>query len=354
MKQTRSCFVPGLIPVLLAAAQLFIACAGQGETQVSAENGPGFTGIPVVAANTTGNNVRFRETGDSADAGKIRELLDQMAELERSGLYRPGMAVAESGLWERLGDYGSAAVAAYKEMSWAYGRGEITLEHICEGLERVIALENQQPAPGYGSEAAVHAARAILAFVQGNSDDAVQKLTALFGNPDEPDSFVNWMLLACALEKEPSDRKTVSAYRSIRARYAQFPEYWYRGAKAFSGLISAEFAEHCISLAPDGPFSAECRGILASNAGLKAEDGPSIKSKSEIEGLISRAVNTGNPALLESLMPLIALPENPYTVYAIGALKPLAAIPSFRDYFDKLASQARGRLADRLVYICRG
>jgi hypothetical protein len=70
--------------------------------------------------------------------------------------------------------------------------------------------------------------------------------------------------------------------------------------------------------------------------------------------MISRAVNTGNPSLLEPLLPLIALPENPYTVYALGALKSLAALPLFWDYFDGLAAHSKGRLADRLVYICRG
>jgi hypothetical protein len=119
-------------------------------------------------------------------------------------------------------------------------------------------------------------------------------------------------------------------------------------------LISLEYAEICINLAPFGPFAAECRRILASSSGLKPEDGPSIKSKNEIEWLISQAVNTGNPLVLEQLMPLVSLPENPYTVYAIGALKSLSAVPLFRNYFDELAVQSKGRLADRLAYICRG
>jgi hypothetical protein len=162
------------------------------------------------------------------------------------------------------------------------------------------------------------------------------------------------MLLSCALEKNPCDKKAMAVYRSIRARYTQFPEFWYRGAKLFSGYIASEYAELCLNLSPDGPYAAECRSILSVNLGLKAEDGASIKSKKEIDELVSGAISQGNPQLLESLMPLISLPENPLTVYATGALKPLASVPKFYEFFNEQAVNSGGRLAERLNYICRG
>jgi hypothetical protein len=179
-------------------------------------------------------------------------------------------------------------------------------------------------------------------------------LAEIFPEIEEPDDYVSWLLLSCALEENPADKKAASAYRAIRARYVQFPEYWYRGARVFSGSIASEYAERCINIAPDGPFALECRSILASSAGLKAEDGASIRSKLEIENCITRAIRLGNPELLEPLIPLITLPENPYTLYAIGALKSLAVVPLYREYFDTLAAGSKGRLADRLVYLCRG
>jgi hypothetical protein len=179
-------------------------------------------------------------------------------------------------------------------------------------------------------------------------------LTEIFHEIEAPDDFSAWLLLSCALEKNRDDRKAGSAYRAMRSRYMQFPEYWYRGAKVFSDHIASEYAERCINLAPEGPFALECRKILASQAGLRPEDGVSIRSKLEIEGCITRAVRTGNPELLEPLLSLINLPENPYTLYAIGALKSLATVPLYREYFDSLAAVSKGRLADRLVYLCRG
>jgi hypothetical protein len=216
-----------------------------------------------------------------------------------------------------------------------------------QGLGNVIAQQD-------GNAAANRAAQGILAFTRGRWGEAGTLLRTLFDDGDEPDSFGRWMILACALETDRGDKQAGAAYRAIRARYAQFPEYWYRGARAFSGAIAAEYAERCVALASSGPFAAECRDILASFAGLKPGDGALLKSKSEIEDVISRSVSLGDPELLSPLMPLISLPENPYTVYALGALRALASVPQFRNYFSALAAGSTGRLAERLAYICRG
>jgi hypothetical protein len=212
----------------------------------------------------------------------------------------------------------------------------------------MIALKN--PA----MKSAVQTALALIAFTNGLWDEAEQGLNGIASEFDEPDSFIQWALLSCALEKNPGDRKAASAYRSIRARYSQYPEYWYRGAKIFTGLIASQYAEHCIAIAPGGPFTAECRSIIAVSEGLKAEDGPSLKIKKEVEDIITAAVNQGNPQLLEPLLPLIALPDNSFTVYAIGALKGLRSLPDFLNYFNTQAAASKGRLAERLSYICRG
>jgi hypothetical protein len=205
-----------------------------------------------------------------------------------------------------------------------------------------------------GKESAVRAVQAIISFEHGKWNDAEKQLAELFGEIDEPDNYVNLMLLCCALEKNPGDRKAASVYRAIRVRYSQFPKFWHRGARLFSGYIAAEYAELCLNLSSDGPYAADCRSILSVNLGLKAEDGASIKSKKEIDDLVSVAVSQGNPQLLESLMPLISLPENPLTVYATGALKPLVSVSKFREFFNAQAANSKGRLAERLNYICRG
>jgi hypothetical protein len=280
------------------------------------------------------------------EAAGLRKSLDELAELERAGSWLQGMALAESTMREKTGDYAGAVAAAYKELSMAYGKGLIPKEELEKGLLNLHSLKNE------GTVTA--ATEAILAYERGQWTEASSGLNLLFNEQEEPDGIGRWMILVCALEKNSGDRRASQAYKAIRARYVQFPEYWYRGARAFSGLVAAEYAENCINSSPRGPFADECRGKLAVFSGLNTEDGPSIKTKSEIESVISTSINSGNPKLLEPLLPLIGLPDNPYTMYALGALRNLSSSAKYRDFFNEYAVSSKGRLAERLAFICRG
>jgi hypothetical protein len=280
-----------------------------------------------------------------AQNGDSLRSLDELAALERAGSWFQGMAMTESGIRENAGDYSGAVAAAYKELAWAYGKGMIQKDDLEQGILSVLSL---------GSEEIISAASAVLAFIREQWDEAAASLEPLFDELEEPDGFGRWMILVCALEKNRENRRAAEAYKAIRARYAQFPEYWYRGARAFSGIVGAEYAENCINSSSQGPFAGECRNILAVFLGLKAEDGLSIKTKTEIEENISRSLNAGNPQLLDSLFPLISLPDNPYTVYAVEALRALTSVQKYRDFFSEQAASSRGRLAERLSYISRG
>ena len=283
---------------------------------------------------------------EGADLSSFYRSLDELAEIERAGSWIQGMALTESGIRENAGDYAGAVAAVYKEMTWAYGRGLIQKADIEQGLKNLLAME--------GEEDVIAAVNAVLAFSGERWTQAAAGLETLFVESEEPDGFCSWMILVCALEKDKEDRRAGAAYKAIRARYVQFPEYWYRGARAFSGAVAAEYAENCINSSPLGPFADECRKILASFTGLKIEDGQSLRTKREIEAVISQSVNSGDPRLLDSLLPLIGLPDNPYTIYAVGAMRALTSVPAFRSYFTGQASASAGRLAERLSYICRG
>jgi hypothetical protein len=288
----------------------------------------------------------WRTSAGSRPVTDTRLSLDELAELERAGSWYQGLALTESGIREDAGDFAGAVAAAYKEIAWAYGRGLIQKEDLEQGLLNVRALKNE--------DAVSSAADAVLAFSREQWAEASTSLGVLFDEQEEPDGFGRWMLLVCALEKNREDRLAGGAYKAIRARYVNFPEYWYRGARAFRGAVAAEYAERCINSAPQGPFADECRNKLADYTGLKSEDGLSLKTKTEIETIISQSLDTGNPQLLDSLIPLISLPDNPYTVYAVGALRALTSVPKFREYFNGQAAVSKGRLAERLSYICRG
>jgi DNA-binding phage protein len=168
------------------------------------------------------------------------------------------------------------------------------------------------------------------------------------------------MILVCILEQGGGSRAEQSQYAAIQARYSIFPAYWYFGARVFSGALSADYAERCINLYSNGPYAAECRGILAAFFGLSPLSGKVMLSRNEIERIISDSLRNGSPELLTPLMPLIALNDNPYTTFASGALRELASDSKYKAWFKNQAAGAEKSfgansfLASRLNYISRG
>jgi hypothetical protein len=82
--------------------------------------------------------------------------------------------------------------------------------------------------------------------------------------------------------------------------------------------------------------------------------GDAVRSKAEIVKAVHLSVSEKDPKILDGLFPMLDLPDNAYTHYALGAMKALCALPGFREYFDEKAAVSKGRLAERLTYIARG
>ena len=339
----------------LAAAQavlfclFFAACAGKTADRAETPSG--------------GPESGSLTQSEAGQAGNIEADLGRIAEIERAGAFFPGLALAESGIREKAGDLCGAAVAAYKELAWAYGYGSAGKSQVEDGLRNAL----------FGMEGsrlnAAEALKGCIAFAREEWALAEELLYPILADDEEPDSFLRWMLLVCGLEagaKDPDEFQAArSAYGAIRARYAFFPEYWYRGARAFmagDGSIASSYAEQCINASSDGPFSAPCRKIIADNLGLPSstiapdvgEMYAGLRTRAEIEKTIRFSVSMNDPAVLQELFPLMALPENPYTVYALGALKSLSAVPEYRGFFRDEAQKTNGRLAERLNYVSRG
>ena len=277
--------------------------------------------------------------------------LERFAEIERAGGFYPGLGLAESELKESAGDYAGAAVAAYKELSWAYGYGVVSKAQVEEGLQNAFALFEAEAQGDSARSAGVRALKGCIAFARGNWKEAEELLSSVLSPDEEPDSFLRWMLMVCAFEQDNANdkgRAARSAYGAIRARYALFPEYWYRGMR----YIGVTYAEPCINTSPNGPFAQDSRNFLAEHFGI-TPNGSDIRTQAEIENILRESVLSNNPKLLEELFPLMALPDNPYTLYALGAMQSLAAVPEFRAFFIGEASASPGRLGERLNFIAR-
>jgi hypothetical protein len=270
------------------------------------------------------------------------------------------MGLAESRLREEAGDYAGAVIAAFKELFYAYGAGSLGAEQVRAGLEAALSLDE------------VHdAALAALAFFDGRWKEAAESLGG-FCDDEEPDSFVRWMFLTSLLESgllkgaqedgveavspagvtgvfDESRRTVLARYSAIRARYSGLAAYWYHLA-----LVSGEGAERCVDIAPLGPYAGECRKILAESFGLRGEAASALRTRAEIERAVSGAAAQGSAVLLEELFPLLALEDNPFTLYALGALNALSASPLFRNYLAARGRESSGRLEERLRYITGG
>jgi hypothetical protein len=279
------------------------------------------------------------------DRAALEAALARIAETERSGGFSQGMAFAESALRERAGDYSGSVIAAYKELAFAYARGDsVNPGGIRDSLIRLSALSDQGPA-----------ALAVLDFQDAHWEQARIKLEALLGDDPDPDSFGRWMILVSALEGGGASPAEQSAYRSIRARWGNFPEYWYRGARNLGEPGASEYAERCINLAPQGPYAAECRGMLVGTLGLGREAAAQFRTRQEIEACVRRSMEAKDPELLRDLFPLITLRDNPYTLYTLALMRSLVRSPEYRRFFSEEAAAAKpGRLEERLDYISRG
>jgi hypothetical protein len=341
--------------IALAAAFSFVSLSC-GTKTVSADN--------VIVADTASNSEKSAAGFPVQLAAKDLETeLAAIAEAERSRSYQTGLGINESGIRESAGDYAGAVIAAYKDLCWTYSyssNGKESAASIKNGLEKIKALyrdEKTSGIPDKDREAAIAAADATIDFIEERFESALKKLEMLFANDKEPDSFSRWMRLVCAMESGVATNAEVSFYSAIRARYEILPAYWYFGARHIKYGAATGFAERCINLAPEGPYSSGARAILAEASGLKQENAKSIRSKNEIDEFISRAVNNNDPSCLSELLPLISLADNPYTLYATGMLRSLAARAPFNEWFnmqEKLVSKQDSRLADRIRYITRG
>jgi hypothetical protein len=300
------------------------------------------------------------DPAETSPAGKQANLsgidpsatLEEIAEIERSGNFTPGLGASESALREAAGDFSGALIAAYKELSWLYGYGGVEKTGVEEGIQKALSYFESEDIDTGDFRGAASSARGVLAFIRGQWEEAAELLNNAGKEDESPDSFVQWMKLVCDLERGIGSPE---AYGAIRARFTGFPEYWYRGARANHKRknIAASYAEQCINLSSDGPFSGECRVIVARALGLD-DSGDAIRSKAEIVKAVQMSVSEKDPKILAGLFPMLDLPDNAYTHYALGAMKPLSALPGFREYFDEKATASKGRLAERLAYITRG
>ncbi|WP_041396153.1 hypothetical protein [Gracilinema caldarium] len=279
------------------------------------------------------------------DANK--KAIYQLAEGERSKGFSPGMGLSESTLYEKSGDLAGAVLSAFKEIFFAYQYGYLTTKDL-EG--RLKAVEQQFPE----NQQVITSLNVCRAFLSGSGKKGLEALTHINLNKYEIDAFPRWLERVFLLSTGKNEQKVFEAYLALRSRYSNYPYYWLVAARYSLGTQQIDAAERCVSLAPQGPFAEEGRSLLAQAVGLTKKDAPALRTRMEIETLITTTIQTGRIEGLKDLFPLLALPDNPYTLYALGACRGLAENKDIVTFFEQEQKRASGRLAERLRYISGG
>lgn len=279
---------------------------------------------------------------------EIRAELAALVELERRGRYEAGLGLYESGLRERLGDRAGAVFAAYKDLAYAYGRGTIKDTEIDErlGLLEDSARGDERPDPSVLS-----AISAIRLYRKAQWPEAHRALDLLVGADEAADSFARWMSLSARLESGQASASELERYSLMQARYSRMPEYWLRCMRAWEQPeLRRDAAERSVLLAPSGPFALSARSALAESYGLRSDAGSTLLVRAEMDGLAALVEQSGDYRALSRLLPLLALPDNPLTMYAIGLLKQLGGSGGCREWLAQTARAHGGRVAERLSY----
>lgn len=313
------------------------------------------TNRPSIA--TTSNNDKVSQT-TSKD---YQQALQNLAEEERLGGFKPGMGLAESSIREQTGDLAGAVFAAFKDLFFAYQYGYLSKSQVDE---RLAEVGKQFP-----EQKAVHAALgACRALISGDAEEGLAQLGMIdFASPAASyglDDFPRWMERVFILSINNSDNGRIGSseernkiwdeYLATRSRYINYPLYWLVLSRNSRGAQQMDGAERCVSLAPKGPYADAGRALLAQLTGLSNKDNAAIKTRLEIESIIETAVASGSGEELNKLLPLLALPDNPYTLFALGACRGLATQENFARYFQDEMKKSSGRLHERLRYILGG
>lgn len=328
-------FVFGVIALVLLVSLLVIlgtAWAGGQQNRQSQGELAGYTRDVSVSPNTDSGN---------------KQAIEQLAETERNQGFSPGMGLAESSLYEQSGDLAGAVFAAFKEVFFAYQYGYLKASDV---EERLNAVGEKFPE----HQAVSSSLAACRALLLRNETQALEALSFINLESYEFDSFPRWIERVLVLDTGKGGQRVWEEFLAIRSRYRNYPLYWILIARRTQGSQRLDAAERSVSLAPQGPFAAEGRSIMAMEVGLTKRDAPALRTKLEIEQLITGAAQEGKGEIVQDLFPLLALPDNPYTLYALGACRGLASQVIFANFFEKEEKKAAGRLAERFRYILGG
>ncbi len=282
----------------------------------------------------------------SMETEKAWQELAALAAWERRLGYRPGMGQTESFIYDALGRLDLALLASGKDM--IYGRSQAL--HPAEEVRSFLELLALLAADLNQTETVRAAALALEAYFREDWKALAEALSGTdinSGGLRDADSFSRYLGAVADLALNG----TMESYEPMQARYAALPDYWFwLGRFGNDPGLARHAAERCIVLSPGGFFNGRAREILALGYGLSKGAGKALLVPAELEDLTAKAVAGRDWESLKACFPLLALEDNPLSLFALGMLKGLASDKAVRSFLLAERDKSSGRLAERLNY----
>ncbi|MBN1834752.1 MAG: hypothetical protein JW820_02815, partial [Spirochaetales bacterium] len=290
-------------------------------------------------------------------AGELEQALRLYRERQRRFGFVTGQGLEESALFERLGRIDEAILSAFMELE--YGQARASLDR--EALRRNLAELSRELDEGSGNTRPE--TRSLLAavdrYVEGDWQGTSAALAEVGENP--PHGFLDLLKSAAALELLQAGAgaddwpAAMAEYVELEELFKDLQSYYYhlwRGMRSAPGGYSLALVqpvlEKTILLGPGAEQAAETRAELGRLLGLTPEQGRRLLLEPEIRAAAAEAVARRQPALLEPLLELLALPDTIYGLQATFVLQQAADDPAVRVYLERRRLEASGRLRERL------
>jgi tetratricopeptide (TPR) repeat protein len=269
------------------------------------------------------------------ESGEAEEALNTLQELEHRHGYSLGLGLQESAVYEQLGRFDEAVMAAAKDMEYRRSFALIDDARLLSNLQQLAAL--LPGSAGCESDAESAVVRAYSAFVRGQWPRCVTLIEQI----DLRTPFYNYLLLASLLESGAADPEQLTAYRRLKADFRFLPAYYYhlwRGLKAgndgYTIFTARSALETCILLAPGSQYARESRSELGRLLGLTAVQGEKLLLGAELDGIYARLAAGADPQILQPALEMLLLPENVYRSAAVLVITRARRFAAVEDYLS--------------------
>lgn len=265
--------------------------------------------------------------------------------------FTPGTGVLESAILERMGDINGSLLAAYLELEYQRGYGEITRPQILEKLDEIgVKLQSPEWKDGVDGELCLSA---LASYEKGDYQEADTRLTALDCEANQ--SMYQYLHLASGFYSHTPTIAEIESFVGLEQIFRGHPLYYHHlwnGMKRGSGQYSFDnvrpILEKAILLGSATPEAMASRVELGRLMGLDGGDSEYLLLEPELEAVYHRYNETGELAALIPVIRTLAIPTNAYTPSAEAMMKALKQRAEVRTFLEELLKGAEGIMEIRL------